>query len=200
MWIGIIGFAIVVVSTIVGYHSGLIRTVWSVASIVIALVLSMSLNPTVVTVLKDNVHLDSYLENVVDEKMSDMNPSISLDTITEQEQESYIEGLGLPEPWRNTLIRNNTENIYNALGVNSFKEYLVENIVNLLVQVIGYIIVFILIFLILRILAIALNLISKLPIIHGVNKIVGGVLGFIRGAALVWALKTVISLYLEWMV
>lgn len=184
MWIGIISIGIIVVSTILGYCSGLIKTIWSVASIIIALMLSITLNPIVATVLQDTLNADSYLESVVDEKISDIADGISLETMTKQQEENYIQDLEIPEFLKNTLIEENTESIYNALGISSFKDYLVEKIVDFIIQILGYIIVFVLVFLLLRILGIVLNGLSKLPIIHGVNKITGGILGLLRGMLL----------------
>jgi uncharacterized membrane protein required for colicin V production len=184
MWIGIISIGIIVVSTILGYCSGLIKTIWSVASIIIALMLSITLNPIVATVLQDTLNADSYLESVVNEKISDIADGISLETMTKQQEENYIQDLEIPEFLKNTLIEENTESIYNALGISSFKDYLVEKIVDFIIQILGYIIVFVLVFLLLRILGIVLNGLSKLPIIHGVNKITGGILGLLRGMLL----------------
>jgi uncharacterized membrane protein required for colicin V production len=184
MWIGIISIGIIVVSTILGYCSGLIKTIWSVASIIIALMLSITLNPMVATVLQDTLNADSYLESVVNEKISDIADGISLETMTKQQEENYIQDLEIPEFLKNTLIEENTESIYNALGISSFKDYLVEKIVDFIIQILGYIIVFVLVFLLLRILGIVLNGLSKLPIIHGVNKITGGILGLLRGMLL----------------
>ena len=56
-----------------------------------------------------------------------------------------------------------------------------------------YLLSFLLLLLILRLLLAPLHLFTKLPVVHGINAVLGGALGFVKGALLlffaVWLLR-----------
>ena len=57
---------------------------------------------------------------------------------------------------------------------------------SLIIGVIGFILTFLLAFVLLRILGAVLNLVSRLPLIHGINKIAGAEIGRAEALVAVW--------------
>ena len=62
-------------------------------------------------------------------------------------------------------------------------------------QALGILVTLVLSFIVLKLILILTGLISKVPIISGVNKIFGIVLGLVRGLILVWILCYVITVF-----
>ncbi|KIR03520.1 hypothetical protein P261_02335 [Lachnospiraceae bacterium TWA4] len=163
IWL-IILLGIIAISTILGLSSGLIKTVWSVASLVIALILCTLVNPQVTSFLTDTIHLDKTIESVVENRLED------IDT---KGLENYVRELSLPKSWQENLIMNGKDELSNSLT-------------DLVIRALSYLTTFFVIWIVLRIIGSALNIVTLLPVIHGTNKIAGGLLGFGRGLVIVW--------------
>lgn len=66
---------------------------------------------------------------------------------------------------------------------------------HILPRIVVIILVFILGMLLFRFVVTSLNLLSKLPIIHGLNRICGGILGLAEGIIIVWLLLYFVFLF-----
>lgn len=110
-------------------------------------------------------------------------------------QRMLIENLKLPGQLKEALMENNNSEVYQVLGVNDFKEYLSNYLASLVLNIIGFIILFILVYGGVRIIMSALDVIAKLPILSGINKLAGAILGGVAGVLLLWTAGLVISIF-----
>ena len=72
------------------------------------------------------------------------------------------------------------------IGANSFADYIAKGITHLVVQILTAIVLFLVISIVLKIMIYILDVVSWLPIIGGINRVVGAVLGFAMALILVW--------------
>jgi len=72
------------------------------------------------------------------------------------------------------------------IGANSFADYIAKGITHLVVQILTAIVLFLVISIVLKIMIYILDVVSWLPIIGGINRVVGAVLGFAIALILVW--------------
>ena len=177
-----------VVVVFLGYHvidglrRGFIRKAVSAVSLVITLVLVTYLTPQITTFVQDHTSIHEKLSEKCSEILLNSNYNESLKT----DQVLIIEDLELPENIKEMLLENNNTESYNLLQVSGFHEYIGADVANLSINALAYLLSFILIWTALQLLLMALDVVTKLPILRGLNQLAGGALGIVYGVALVW--------------
>ena len=177
-----------VVVVFLGYHvidglrRGFIRKAVSAVSLVITLVLVTYLTPQITTFVQDHTSIHEKLSEKCSEILLNSNYNESLKT----DQVLIIEDLELPENIKEMLLENNNTESYNLLQVSGFHEYIGAYVANLIINALAYLLSFILIWTALQLLLMALDVVTKLPILRGLNQLAGGALGIVYGVALVW--------------
>ena len=177
-----------VVVVFLGYHvidglrRGFIRKAVSAVSLVITLVLVTYLTPQITTFIQDHTSIHEKLSEKCSEILLNSNYNESLKT----DQVLIIEDLELPENIKEMLLENNNTESYDLLQVSGFHEYIGAYVANLIINALAYLLSFILIWTALQLLLMALDVVTKLPILRGLNQLAGGALGIVYGVALVW--------------
>lgn len=189
-WLLIIIILILLASALRGYQSGFIKTAFALVSILIALVATTIVSPAVSKALRSN-------ETVVEKVNDQLEKVVKFDQdIKKTSQEtSYIEKLSLPESIKNTLVENNNTEVYKAMAVESFEDYVVNALSVIVINAASYILCFLVILIALFIISRVLDLISKLPLLNEVNKTAGLVVGLLSGCVKVWIFFLVITLF-----
>ena len=99
---------------------------------------------------------------------------------------SIIEEMRLPDTLKDLLIENNNSRIYEALGVTRFQEYIGSYIANTILNVVAYVMMLIVVYLLIKVLVSWLDIVTRLPILSGMNKIAGAILGGVQGLLFFW--------------
>lgn len=187
-WLLIAVVLILVGYAIKGGKVGFIKTVFSIFSVVIALVLSITISPSVGKILQNNEKINTSITTRI-EKIIKLEET---DTKVTDEVE-VINGLNLPKSLKNSLIENNNTEMYKALSIHNFKEYISSYLAAVIINALSFIIVFIVINIILLVLSSVLGIISKLPILNGLNKTAGILVGLLQGLIVIWVLCIVLT-------
>lgn len=159
--IDIAAAALMVIAFSVGMKKGLVKSVWRAASWIICAVLVMVLiNPTINLAKETPVYEKAY-ETVEGE-------------ISERLNKSGGEGaqIGIPE----FILKN--ANIKSAVDKTAAE--IAGNITELIIKIAAFVLLFVIVKIILVIVFHMLNAASKLPVINGTNKLLGGLLGLIN--------------------
>ncbi len=166
---------------IYGRWKGFIRTVFALFSTIIALSLTMWVSPTVSREVQKNEKIMTYVTEKVSKviKPEKKNREIS-------EQVNYIGKLPLPKAMKNSLIENNNTEVYTAMAVKSFQDYISGSIARMIINAGVFLIIMIVVLISMAILCEALDIISKLPLINGLNKTAGLFAGLLQGIVIVW--------------
>lgn len=174
---------IIALFTFLGYRAGLIKTIFSIFSLIATLILTLIINPYVSTALQSNEQVIGYFSEKVEE-------ALSLDEVDQsiQNKATAVDKLPIPKNFKNTLIKNDNVDSYDVLGVSNFKDYISNSIARMVINALSFAITFIIIFISLKILFGVLNIISKLPVLHQINKLTGLLAGFVQGLLVVWLL------------
>ena len=109
-------------------------------------------------------------------------------------QRMAIEQMSLPQTLKDILLENNNSEIYQMLVVQEFTEYISTYLADILINVLSTIVLFVVIFIVIHFLIKWLDLVSRLPIISGLNHIAGAVVGLAEGLLLLWTAGFVLSL------
>ena len=111
------------------------------------------------------------------------------------EQIRFIEDLPLPEKLKEQMVTFNNSEGYQKLGATDFGSYVVNYIANLILNILAFLVALLVSWIIIRLLLTALSVFTALPIVGGVNRILGLLIGLVQGLLIVWVLFLILSLF-----
>lgn len=109
-------------------------------------------------------------------------------------QQEAIEAADLPDIFKDLLAVNNNSEIYEELGVETFAQYVGNFLAKVIINIISYLGTFLIVTIILRAIIFALDIVAEIPVFGLVNRLAGGVIGFVGATIIVWILFVVITL------
>ena len=201
-WTLIAVVAILLLSMAYGYRKGLIRMIFTSVLLILTLVLTRLASPYVTEIVQnytglyDTVYtqmedyLDKQVQKAAEESGAPLPDGVTAEQVLDQmssgQQSQLIEKLPLPENLRRSLQENNNSEIYKLIGAGSFTSYLASYLSRMILSAVCSLLTFFVVSLILRLLSIALDIISRLPVIHTLNKVGGMFVSLLLGLAIVW--------------
>lgn len=183
-----------------GHWKGLIRLAVSMLALIVTLVIVRFAMPYATEFIKENTSIYSWMVErmetafQVEEPPKDEWPEMSGDT-SAAFQRRFIEEMELPEEIKELLIENNNSEVYRMLGVDAFAGYIGNYLAHLMLNFIGFVVLFLLVYVGLRLLAGALDLVARLPILSGMNQLAGAVLGGVHGLIYVWIFFLILTIF-----
>ncbi|ROR23608.1 colicin V production protein [Mobilisporobacter senegalensis] len=189
-WLVVVVLAILIFYGFKGKREGFIKTVFTLFSLIFALFLTSTFSPYISKALQNNEKIYSYISGAVS-KIVEVEKEDG--TVTEQVED--IKELSLPNSLKNALIENNNGEVYKALAINSFKEYVNNYLTCVIINALSFILTFLIINIALFLISNTLDLISKLPIINGLNKSAGFIIGLIHGLVVIWVLCILLTCF-----
>lgn len=190
-WLLIIVACIILFNIFDGFRSGFIRKAVSMFGLIVALVLVSWLTPLVTEALTEYTPVQKQLQEKCIQVFcdDDYNESEKADQVL------AIEAMPLPDNVKAMLLENNNYEAYDILRVTGFYEYVGAYIARLIISAVAYLITFIVVWTLLRIAMAALNVMAMLPVLHGINKLAGGVLGAAEGVVVVWIVFLLVTVF-----
>lgn len=191
-WLSIATGVFLIAMILYGHHKGFIKLVVSAVAIIATIIIVNTIMPQVTDFLKNNTKIyDTFEENMIQA----LNIEEHLNMEQPAEQRDTIEKLNLPKQLKNALLENNNNEVYRLLGVETFTSYIARYLANSIINTIGFLVLFVLIFAGLNIITIWLDLVARLPIISGINKLAGAVLGGVEGLVFLWIMGLLITVF-----
>lgn len=181
----IVVIIILALNAFAGLQRGLIKTLFSIFSLIIALLLTVFISPSISSRLQNSEKVMNYFTEKVDEILN-LEENLKEVGNKAADQLKVIDELPLPKSIKSSLIKNNNKQIYNALDVTNFADYLTRSIACFILSAVVFLICFIIILVVLKILCFTLDIISKLPILNEINKLAGFALGLLQGLIILW--------------
>ena len=178
-----------------GHYRGFIKIAVSAMSLFITLFAARVAIPQAAAWLEHNTAVYETMKESalkasgLDEKMEEMAQTAGL--AGKAGERAVIESLEIPDQIKKLLIENNNGEIYQEMGVQIFEDY----VGNRVIRVIIFTVLFIVFYAFLHIIIVWLNLISRLPILYGLNKIAGAVLGLAEALIFIWVGALVLTLF-----
>lgn len=181
-WIfDIVMVAVLALSIFIGYKRGLIMTAFSLASVIIAVILAQMLNPIVYNAVaateideKIEQKVTAYIEDVYEEKAV---------PVLEQKREDIIKEAGLPSFLEKIIIESDSAALKTA--ENEMKKVSVAA-AEFTVKLLCFVLVAVIIVILLTVLMFALKIVSKLPVIKTFNAGGGAIAGAVIGLGIVY--------------
>lgn len=165
-----------------GFFKGFIRKAVSALTLVLTLVLVTRLTPQITTFIEEKTSLQTSLQETCSEIFLDEE----YDENVKNDQVHMIENMNLPDNMKEMLLENNNSEAYDLLHVTGFHQYVGAYLANMIINAMAYLISFVIVWTAIKAVLLALDIVTKLPILHGINKLAGGLLGLVQGIVLTW--------------
>ena len=104
---------------------------------------------------------------------------VSIDSaeIPRQIQISAIENSNLPEVFKELLLSNNNSEVHQKLGATTFVEYISKYFSRLIINIFAFFVTFIIATIVIRAIVFALDIVTSLPGLGLINRLLGAMLG-----------------------
>lgn len=181
-WLFWVVVVIMAYHVITGFFRGFLKKSVSALSIILTLVLVTWLTPQITSFIREYTSIHTSLQ----ETCSEIFQNEEYDENVKTDQVLMIESLMLPENIKEMLEENNNREVYELLNVNDFSDYIGACIADIIISAMAYLLTFIIVWTVLRAIMLALDLVAKLPVLRGVNRLAGGLLGFAEAVIIIW--------------
>lgn len=190
-WLGITVLIFLVFACYTGYRRGLIREIVSLLCVFLSMAVVWFINPYVNQFIRENT---SIYENVQESCRQFVEEKQDISgTESGESQENTIENMNLPGLLTSGLTQNNTAEVYQYLAVDTFSDYIAQYLARMAVNGIAFLLSFILATLLIRSITWMLNLVARLPVIKGANKIAGAVFAVAKYVLILWIVFLVLT-------
>ena len=184
------------IGALIGYKQGLIKIIASLVAATLIVSLVGAVSPYISKWIQEGTPLKDNIQQKVAGVLLPGETEESEEPVREQ-QISILENAQLPSMFRQGLLENNNHEVYAMLGVETFSEYIGSYITKIIADALAFLLSFIVVTIGVLVLIKALGLIDKLPLIGGMNRVAGGVLGGTMGIGVIWILFLVITIFYD---
>ena len=176
-----------------GRRKGFLRMLFSLASVVIAIMIGSCVTPNVAAFISEKTGFTNTVKENVASAFEEYN-SVRDNSVYESQVET-INSYSVPETLKSMLISNDTPEIYEKLLVSYFEDYVATYLSGLIVQILTFVVTILLIMIILKVTVLSLDFISNLPVLHFFNKLLGAFAGGAEGIFAVWLIFLILTTF-----
>lgn len=191
----IIVLVIMVVFTLWGYWRGFIRVVFSLVALVVMALLVSWLSPYTDSFLRKYTPLEERIQSrcvaVIREMAQDEVQTSAQEQLREAESQG---GIQLPDQWSRQLVQKSAGVLDQALEDTGIYQEAGIYLANMILGGISFGTTFLLVAIIIKIVIHLLDLVARLPVLKGINRVMGAVAGLAEGLLVVWALLFIVAL------
>lgn len=183
--VDLIIIAIIVLSTIIGYRRGLIKSAIKICSFIIAIIVTLILYKPVANAIITNTQIDENIQTTIEKniKGEEINTQIEL---TEENSENTPENV---RKYLNDSITSMTNGVKENVSL-----IIAKNFAILIINAGCAILIFIIVRLGLVVLYFLTSIIEKIPIIKQFNKMGGFLYGILKGFLIIYVILGIVSL------
>lgn len=195
--VGIIFF----ICMVVGYAKGFIKIIVSFGTTIASIILVIFLTPYTSKAIVSLTPIDEMVKKKCVSMMTSEGVDVDISKLPldkielpRQKQMEILEKADIPEFLKRGLIENNNNEAYKQLGVSNFVDYIGAYVSDIIIKIISFLITFIVVTIFIRAIIFALDIIIALPVINGLNRIGGMLVGVLIAVVLVWVGFLIITL------
>lgn len=204
--------AILIICALLGLKRGLFKTLFGLIAVVLSIGVTYVASPYISAYIVEHTEIDEYIENRiytkiesqlqkrVAESLQSSGVTTDLSKLTQEEtshllsveidratQVQLIDEMDIPESIKTAFIENNNKSTYETLGTGTFYKYISEYTGRLILNAIVLVGTFVILRSILALIGLIINkIIGGTPILSGLNRMAGMVLGLLIGCAMIW--------------
>lgn len=172
------------ISALNGIIRGLIKTLFGLTSLLVAVILTWMLTPMISHVVIEQTSFDEIISEQVVELLNIEEMLITnLDTT---EAVRTLNDLSLPGNVVESLVENYSPQLINHFNIDSIADYVGASLSVMAVKALVFVVIFIVIIIALNAIATLLDLIARLPVLKQLNRLGGLGIGLLIGVLIVW--------------
>lgn len=190
-WLFWVVVGLIVYHVFDGFRRGFIRKSVSMISLILTLAIVTWLTPKVTEFICEKTPIQDNLQK----KCSELFLDEDYDEEIKTDQVQMIEHMNLPENLKEMILENNHKEAYDLLEVTGFYDYVGAYLASLIIHALAYLLTFIVVWTAIRMVLLALDIVTMLPVLHGINKLAGGFLGAAEGIVLVWIAFLLVTIF-----
>ncbi len=195
--------ALFVIFIFIGWHKGFLRIVISFAGTIVIIIVTAIMSPKLSRYVVENTGIyertqekvtEVFLEKLVlsdEEKTEDRAGSED-----EGSGSSYLKDLDLPDILKNDLIEKTASEMYQALVAVVIKDYVSVYLARIIVNAGSFVAMYAALSLALWVVVKSSDIISKIPVIKGFNKMLGALTGVAQALIIVWVFFFVVIMFM----
>ena len=189
---------IFLVNVLIGYKKGFLRLALSLAITIASILLVGVLTPPISGWIQKSTPIQEIVQakftEILESSTGESGEMLNSTEMPREQQIAFIEEIQLPDSIKSMLLENNNDEAYAALGAANFTEYIGAYATKLIADIIAFIVAWIAVSIISRIIMKMIGIVDKIPVIGGVNKVAGAVVGIGFAMISVWSLFIVVTL------
>ena len=185
---------ILIGAVFIGYRRGFVRIAFSLVAMLLTIVLVSLATPHVTSFLKDHTGVYESLTEKCTQAVQ-----LSAQKNAEEQQDSLkgeqeVSGIQLPALWVDQILEKTGSSIDHALEESGAYRAVGEYLADWILRGIAFFVAFILVSIVLRLVVGLLDILTKLPVIKGVNHLLGGAAGLLQGLLIIWMLLFLVAI------
>lgn len=193
-WLLLIIGLVIIVFMVVGYIRGFIKSIFSLCSILVIMIVSSFLAPLVDHYVEKN----TQIYPMVEERCIAHYEKKALEITNKQELNkpgSEEEAISTLEIKYNKVLQEKFKReIYKQTKETGVFEKIGKATANMIIESAIFLLTIIVLWMILRVIEGVLDLVAKLPVLKGINRLLGTLVGLVGGIIFIWALAFLLSL------
>ena len=202
-WLLIIVILVLAGNIVWGFSKGFLRVIYSMLAWIAILVFVTWATPYVANVLTEKTNIDNRIETNLDEKLHELVIGDTNGQKEDREQDTQNPGQGkknyrdlqmkLPDAVTNKLFDTNkiADQILEGSGA---YDVVAGRATDLVMRVISFVLVLLIAVISFHLLSVVLKVVEKLPLIGGINRLLGLFAGLVKGILIIWLAFAIIAM------
>lgn len=196
----LLGILLVFVALLVlrGAKRGFVKTIVSMGSMVLILVIVSWINPHMSDFLKESTPVYNAVHErctkIVERYFEKSEVSEEDGEISRELQMLVLENIPLPASVSNTLLENNNSEVYSEWGVERFSEYLTASFSHWVTNGIGFVLAFVVAIALVKMILCAVDMLTELPVVGFCNAVAGMAVGLFQAVLWIWVFFVVVTI------
>lgn len=202
-WLLIIVILVLAGNIVWGFSRGFLRVIYSMLAWIAILVFVTWATPYVANVLTEKTNIDNRIESNLDEKLHELVIGDTNGQKEDREPDAQNPGPGkknyrdlqmkLPDAVTNKLFDTNkiADQILEGSGA---YDVVAGRATDLVMRVISFVLVLLIAVISFHLLSVVLKVVEKLPLIGGINRLLGLFAGLVKGILIIWLAFAIIAM------
>lgn len=202
-WLLIIVILVLAGNIVWGFSRGFLRVIYSMLAWIAILVFVTWATPYVANVLTEKTNIDNRIELNLDEKLHELVIGDTNGQKEDREPDAQNPGQGkknyrdlqmkLPDAVTNKLFDTNkiADQILEGSGA---YDVVAGRATDLVMRVISFVLVLLITVISFHLLSVVLKVVEKLPLIGGINRLLGLFAGLVKGILIIWLAFAIIAM------
>lgn len=202
-WLLIIVILVLAGNIVWGFSRGFLRVIYSMLAWIAILVFVTWATPYVANVLTEKTNIDNRIESNLDEKLHELVIGDTNGQKEDREPDAQNLGQGkknyrdlqmkLPDAVTNKLFDTNkiADQILEGSGA---YDVVAGRATDLAMRVISFVLVLLIAVISFHLLSVVLKVVEKLPLIGGINRLLGLFAGLVKGILIIWLAFAIIAM------